>query len=79
MMITRIIYSAVRIPNNPTNAIAVCNCCIRKYGGLGIAQLKQECCTVNRACLCHSHLSKCEVFRETYSEEEVKKILALPL
>ncbi|CAG8811132.1 1560_t:CDS:2, partial [Gigaspora margarita] len=56
-------------PNNPTNTIAVYNCCIRKYGGLEIAQLKPKYCTVNRAHLCCTHLSKCEAFRETYSEE----------
>ena len=72
-------FTLTNNPNNPTNAIAVCNCCIRKYGGLGIAQLKPECCTVNRARLCRTHLSKCEAFHESYSEEEVKKILALPV
>ncbi|CAG8736174.1 2679_t:CDS:1, partial [Gigaspora margarita] len=29
-------------PNIPTNAIAMCNYCIRKYAELGIAQLKPE-------------------------------------
>ncbi|CAG8780063.1 445_t:CDS:2, partial [Cetraspora pellucida] len=52
--------------------------CIRKYDGLGATQLKPECCTVNRACLCRNHLSKCKAFHETNKEEEVQRVLALP-
>ncbi|CAG8853235.1 33997_t:CDS:1, partial [Gigaspora margarita] len=42
-------------------------------------QLKPEYCTVNREHLCRTHLSKCKAFHETYSEEEMEKILALPV
>ncbi|CAG8841148.1 24936_t:CDS:2, partial [Gigaspora margarita] len=62
-------FTLTNNPNNPTNTIAVCNCYIRKYGRLGIAQLKPECCTVNRAHLCCTYLSKCKAFRETYSTD----------
>ncbi|CAG8842698.1 24179_t:CDS:2, partial [Gigaspora margarita] len=55
--------------NNPTNAIAVCNYYIRKYDRLEIVQLKPECCTVNRARLCRTHLSKYEAFREAYTND----------
>ena len=41
----------VKNPNNPTNAIAVCNWCIRKHEGLETAQINPECYTVNRALL----------------------------
>ncbi|CAG8814697.1 10205_t:CDS:2 [Gigaspora margarita] len=60
-------FTLTNNPNNSTNAIAIYNCCIKKYGRLGIAQLKPECCTVNRACLCHIYLSKCKAFHETYN------------
>ncbi|CAG8474303.1 15283_t:CDS:2 [Gigaspora margarita] len=62
-------FTLTNNPNNPTNAIAVYNYCIRKYARLEIAQLKPEYCTVNRARLCHTHLLKCEAFRKTYSNE----------
>ncbi|CAG8489568.1 17285_t:CDS:2 [Cetraspora pellucida] len=71
-------FTNVKNPNNPTNAIAVCNWCIRKYGELEMAQLMPKCCTVNRALLCHNHLSEYEAFREANTEEEVQKILNLP-
>ncbi|CAG8572020.1 17777_t:CDS:2 [Cetraspora pellucida] len=63
-------FTLIKNPNNPTNALAMCNWCIRKYGGLGITQLKPECCTVNRARLCCNHLSKCEAFREESETNE---------
>ncbi|GBB95910.1 hypothetical protein RclHR1_02640024 [Rhizophagus clarus] len=55
----------------------ICNYCITKHGGIGVAQTKPECFTVNRARLCHNHLAKCPNFREYVNDEEVQKILAL--
>ncbi|CAG8777580.1 12924_t:CDS:1, partial [Dentiscutata heterogama] len=74
----RTYFTLIDNPNNPTNAFAVCKWCIRKHGGLGVAQLKPECCTVNRGCLCRNHLVKCNAFHEANTKEEVQKILALP-
>ncbi|CAG8837296.1 22788_t:CDS:2, partial [Gigaspora margarita] len=57
------------LTNNPNNAIAMYNCYIRKYGRLGIAQLKPECCTVNRARLYCTYLLKYEAFRKAYTND----------
>lgn len=70
-------FTLIKNPNNPTNALAICNYCIIKHGGIGVAQNKSECYTVNRARLCRSHLAKCPNFRECVNDEEVQKILAL--
>ncbi|PKK57875.1 hypothetical protein RhiirC2_797250 [Rhizophagus irregularis] len=64
-------------PNNSTNALAVCNWCVTKHGGLSAAQVKPECCTSNRARLCRSHLAKCPNFHKYNTEEEIQRILAL--
>ncbi|CAG8505634.1 14322_t:CDS:2 [Gigaspora margarita] len=45
-------------PDNPTNALAVCNWCIAKNGSLEATKIKPECCTSNRGRLCQNHLSK---------------------
>ncbi|CAG8753377.1 6951_t:CDS:2, partial [Funneliformis caledonium] len=66
-------------PRNSTNALAVCNWCITKHGGLGAAQAKSECYTANRARLYRSHLAKCLNFREYNTNEEVQRILSLPV
>ena len=47
-------FTLTKNPNNATNALAVCNWCIAKHGGLGAAQIKPECYTANHACLCHT-------------------------
>ena len=72
-------FTLVKNANNATNALAVCNWCIAKHGSLGAAQLKSECCTANRARLCRGHLVKCQNFREYNTDEEVQRILALPI
>ncbi|RIA85462.1 hypothetical protein C1645_830775, partial [Glomus cerebriforme] len=62
------------------NVIAVCNNYINNCGGgLEEAQLKPECYTSNKAKLCRARLTKCENFKKSFSEEEVKKILKLPV
>ena len=73
----RAFFTLVKNPNNSTNALAVCNWCITKHGGLSAAQVKPECCTSNRACLCRSHLAKCPNFLEYNTNEEIQRILAL--
>ncbi|RIA94426.1 hypothetical protein C1645_734816 [Glomus cerebriforme] len=65
------------ITNNSTNALAVCNYCISKHGGLVAAQIKPECYTVNHVRLCHNHLAKYPNFHEYVDDDEVQKILAL--
>jgi len=40
-------FTLVKNPNNPTNAIAVCNWCIRKHGELGTAQIKEDVMVIN--------------------------------
>src|SRR3954469_20226570 len=73
----RTYFTLVKNPNNVSNALAVCNWCITKHGGLGAAQIKPECYTANRAHLCRSHLKKCLNFHEYNTSEEVQRILAL--
>ena len=73
----RVYFTLIKNPNNPTNALAVCNFCIRKYGGLGATQVKPDCYTSNRARLCRNHLAKCSNFHEYNTPEEVQKILNL--
>ena len=73
----RTYFTLVKNPNNVSNALAVCNWCIAKHGGLGAAQIKPECCTANRARLCRSHLAKCSNFHEYNTSEEAQRILAL--
>ncbi|CAB5312113.1 unnamed protein product [Rhizophagus irregularis] len=70
-------FTLIKNPNNYTNALAVCNYCITKHGGIGAAQIKPECYTVNRTRLCRSHLAKCSNFREYVDDDEVQEILAL--
>ena len=70
-------FTLVKNPNNATNALAVCNWCIRKYGSLRTAQSKPECTTANRAKLCRSHLSKCSNFKEYATSDEVQRVLNL--
>ena len=72
-------FTLVKNPRNSTNALAICNWCITKHGGLGAAQIKPECYTANRARLCRSHLAKCPNFREYNTNEEVQRILSLPV
>lgn len=70
-------FTLIKNPNNSTNALAVCNYCIIKHGGIGTAQIKPECYTVNRARLCRAHLAKCPNFHEYMNDEEVQNILNL--
>ena len=75
----RAYFTLVKNPNNPTNALAICNWCISKHGGLGAAQAKPEWYTVNRARLCRKNLFKCSAFHEANTAEEVERILALSI
>ncbi|CAB4399288.1 unnamed protein product [Rhizophagus irregularis] len=68
-------FTLIKNPRNSTNALAVCNWCITKHGGLGAAQVKPECYTANRACLCRSHLAKCPNFREYNTKKMMVYIL----
>ena len=73
-------FTLVKNTKNKGNAIAVCNSCITNCdGGLEEAKLKPECCTSNKARLCRAHLTKCDNFKKYFSEEEIKKILNLPV
>jgi hypothetical protein len=74
----RVYFTLIKNPNNSSNALAVCNFCIRKHGSLGVTQVKPECYTTNRARLCRNHLLKCSNFQEYNTLEEVQRILALP-
>ncbi|CAG8836329.1 12396_t:CDS:2, partial [Gigaspora margarita] len=56
-------------PNNPTNALAICKWCIRKFG-ISAAQQDSDCYTVNRARLCRNHLSKCKAFHVESDTDE---------
>ncbi|GES96438.1 hypothetical protein GLOIN_2v473602 [Rhizophagus clarus] len=69
--------TALQEKSSMDSKTAICNYCITKHGGIGVAQTKPECFTVNRARLCHNHLAKCPNFREYVNDEEVQKILAL--
>ena|SRR5581483_2719119 len=70
-------FTLIKNPNNITNALAVCNWCITKHGGLGATQVRPECYTANRARLCRNHLAKCPNFHQDNTPEEVQRILAL--
>src|SRR5260364_323166 len=72
-------FTLLKNPNNPTNALAVCNWWIAKNGSLEVTKIKAECCTSNRGRLCRNHLSKCANFLEANSAEEIDRILALPV
>jgi hypothetical protein len=73
-------FTLVRNTKNKGNAFAVCNSCISNCdGGLEEAKLKPECYTSNKAKLCRAHLAKCENFKKSFSEEEIKEILKLPV
>lgn len=73
-------FTLVKNTINKGNAFAVCNSCINNCdGGLEEAKLRPECYTSNKARLCCAHLAKCENFKKTFSEEEVKEILKLPV
>ncbi|CAG8637249.1 5218_t:CDS:2, partial [Diversispora eburnea] len=41
-------FTLIKNSNNSTNVLAVCNFCIRKYGGLETTQVKPECYTSNQ-------------------------------
>jgi hypothetical protein len=73
-------FTLFKNTKNKGNAIAICNSCINNCdGGLEEAKLKPECYTSNKAKLCRAHLTKCENFKKSFSEEEVKRILKLPI
>ena len=73
-------FVLVKNTKNKGNAIAICLSCINKCdGGIEEAKLKPECFTTNKAKLCRAHLTKCENFKNIYSEAEVKEILNLPI
>jgi hypothetical protein len=74
-----IYFTLIKNSNNLTNALAVCNFCIRKYDSLGATQIKPKYYTSNHARLCHNHLTKCSNFHEYNTLEEVQKILKLPI
>jgi hypothetical protein len=60
--------------------LAVCNSCITNCDrGLEEAKLKPEYYTSNKARLCRAYLTKCDNFKKYFSEEEIKKILNLPV
>ena len=76
----RLYFTLFKNTKNKENAIAVCNSCINNCnGGLEEVKLKLECYTLNKAKLCRAHLAKCENFKKSFSEKEVKKILKLPV
>jgi len=73
-------FTLVKNTINKGNAFAVCNSYINNCdGGLEEAKLRPECYTSNKAKLCRAHLAKCENFKKTFSEEEIKEILKLPV
>jgi hypothetical protein len=73
-------FTLIKNTKNKGNAIAICISCVNNCdGGLEAAKLRPECCTSNKAKLCRAHLAKCENFKNSFSEEEVKKVLSLPV
>src|SRR5581483_1477163 len=72
-------FTLIKNPNNSTNALAICNYCISKHGGIAAAQIKPECYTINCVCLCHNYLVKYPNFHKYVDDDEVQKILVLSI